>query len=152
MRWLPALTLAAAVGCAAPLPVVAQQQASESQEADTDIWIRPSGSDPKRCNFKVATKVTLASLAADPARWKSKCIAVQGYWNGSMLLADKTDRKGIAIYTNRRLSRMAPRAPRLYVAAGIASRCTDLPQNVMVMGYCHTSDGPYIAVAQMRPR
>ena len=152
MKWLPALTFAVAIGCAAPFPVVARQQASESPQSAADIWILPSGSDPKRCNFNVATKVKLASLAADAAPWDGKCIAVQGYWNGRMLLADKRDRMGFVIYASRRLSRMAPREPRLYVAIGIVARCANLPQNVMVMGYCHTSDGPYLAVSQMRPR
>ncbi len=154
MKRLPASTLAVAIaiGCAAPASVIARQQASDSQQSDADIWIRPAGSDPKRCNLKVARRVNLASLAADPAQWEGKCVAVQGYWNGPMLFADTTQRPGIAVYASRRLSRMAPRKPRLYVAVGIARRCTDLPRNAMVMGYCHTSDGPYIAVAQMKPR
>lgn len=67
-----------------------------------------------------------------------------------MLFSDTTRRPGIAIYANKRLSSMAPLEPRLYLAVGIAKRCTDFPRDVMVMGYCHTSDGPYIAAAQMR--
>jgi hypothetical protein len=148
MKRLIVSTFAILMGCAISSSVVAQQQASESAQSD-EIWIRPSGSDPKRCNLKVATRVNLASLAAEPTQWDGKCVAVRGYWEGPMLFADTIHRSGIAIYANNRLSRMAPRGPRPYVAVGIVRRCADFPQNVMVMGYCHTSDGPYISVAQM---
>lgn len=148
-KWLSASTIAVAIGCAVSVPAFARQQASDSQQSAADIWILPGGSDPKRCNLKVAKKVNLATFAAESAQWKGKCVAVQGYWNGAMLFADNTHRPGIAIYTNKRLSRMVPRVPRLYVAVGIADLCSDLPRDVMVMGYCHVSDGPYIAVAQM---
>ena len=150
MKWLPVSTIAVVIGCAVPVPVFAGAQAADSEQSAADmVWIRPAGSDPKRCNLKVATRVKLASVVADAAQWEGKCVAVQGYWNGPMLFADKTHTASIAIYTNRRLNRTVPRKPRLYLAVGIAKRCTDLPPNVMVMGYCHTSDGPYIAVAQM---
>ena len=152
MKWLPVSTIAVAIGCAVPVSAFARQQASDSEQSVADIWILPAGSDPKRCNLKVATRVNLASVTADAARWDGKCVAVQGYWNGQMLFADKTYRARIAIYTNKRLRRIGLRKPRLYLAVGIARRCTDFPPDAMVMGYCHTSDGPYIAVAQMLSR
>jgi hypothetical protein len=121
---------------------------------------------PEKCNDRLATKVDLQTLANDPAKWVGKCIAVHGYWRYRALFANPKDTRTryaesngalkarrVGIYGTERLLASAPRSPTHYTAIGIAGQCETLGQGaLMVMGYCHYTDGPYIAVSFMRQR
>jgi hypothetical protein len=148
MKWIAAvmLTLAGHIAAAA-----AQQQTTDDPPSSDQIWVRPGGSNPARCNSNVAASVDILALIADPTRWAGKCVAVEGYWNGPVLWHDRKMSRGVAIYADQ-LSRTAPHKLRAYVAIGIEGSCKQFSSNVMRMGFCHVSDGPYVSVAEMRRR
>lgn len=151
MRWIAAaiLALAGQVDIAAG---AARQQTVDAPSSSDQIWIRPAGSNPVRCNSKLAASVDIIALMADPARWAGKCVAVKGYWNGPALFPDHKMDRGVAIYADEALSKTAPQRPRAYLAIGFAGSCTKFSRNVMIMGFCHVSDGPFISVAEMQRR
>jgi hypothetical protein len=149
-----------------PLLLAAASPATAPHPAEDDhflvidtVWSRIG-----RCNFAMATKVDLPTLVSEPARWTTKCVAVDGYWQERELLAappvgppSGSGRASTAplvgIYGTRELLATAPHRPLAYTAVGIVGQCESLGRGVyMDMGYCHYARGPYIAVAQMRRR
>ncbi len=119
-----------------------------------------------KCNVALATKTDLLSLAREPRKWAGKCVAVEGYWQHRALFASARDTRKrysqsnkalrarrVGIYGTEKLLSTAPRDPIYYTAIGVAGQCETLGEEaIMVMGYCHYTDGPYIAVAEMRRR
>jgi hypothetical protein len=154
----PALVLAAALAFS-PQPGPSAPAAEEQPYIISTIWTRP-----EHCNLAVATRVALPDLLREPEKWSGKCVAVDGYWQERALFVSpprerhaqgdealKASRVGI--YGTEKLLSSAPRSSRRYTAIGVAGICETLRQGaVMVFGYCHYTDGPYVAVAQMRRR
>jgi len=110
--------------------------------------------------------VDVRTIASHPEEWTGKCVAVDGYWQLRALFAQRRDARSsysmsntavrdrrIGIYGSDRLLAAAPRSPAAYTAVGIVGQCEQLwAEAVMVMGYCHYTGGPYLAVAEMKAR
>ncbi|HEY0012345.1 MAG TPA: hypothetical protein VGB79_05775 [Allosphingosinicella sp.] len=121
---------------------------------------------PERCNLALATRTSLRALIAEPQRWEGKCVAVDGYWRHRALFAtardarrryaqssERSSGRRVGIYGTQALLASAPGTPAAYTAIGIAGQCDTLAEGaMMVMGYCHYTGGPYIAIAEMRRR
>ena len=61
--------------------------------------------------------------------------------------------RGVGIYGADELLRSAPRAAAAYTAVGIVGDCEALcAEAIMVMGYWHYTNDPYMAVFEMRRR
>jgi hypothetical protein len=156
-----ALTFAVATAIATI--VSGEPVGSEQQE---DSFLVTVATRPDKCNLNLAAKVDLLTLASQPKGWVGKCVAVGGYWQGRALFAQQRDARSryaqsrsalrerrVGIYGTGELLRSAPRAAAAYTAVGIVGDCEALWAGVvMVMGYCHYTGGPYIAVSEMRRR
>lgn len=156
-----ALTFAFAAAIAAT--VSAKPVGSEQQE---DSFLVTVASRPDKCEPKLAAKVSLLTLVSQPEKWVGKCVEVGGYWQGRALFAQQRDarrhyaqsnralrKRRVGIYGTDELLRSAPIAAVAYTAVGFVGDCAALwSEAVMVMGYCHYTGGPYIAVSGMRPR
>jgi hypothetical protein len=152
------MTLAAAL---APAP-----QATPPAPAEQDglYIVTTMAAHPDHCNLAVAAKVDLPDLVREPGNWLDKCVAVTGYWQGRALFVsppkerrmdwgEAWEGRRVGIYGTKRLLSSAPLRPRAYTAVGVVGLCESFRQEaVMIMGYCHYSDGPYIALAQMHRR
>jgi hypothetical protein len=135
---------------------------ADQHELEVVMWI---AARPESCNLALATRISLQSLINEP-EWKGKCVAVDGYWRERALFADASDarRKSsqwsgelrarrVGIYGTPKLLKSAPQTGVAYTAIGIAGQCDTLTEGaIMVMGYCHHTGGPYIAVSEMRRR
>lgn len=120
---------------------------------------------PESCNLSLATRISLQSLISEP-KWEGKCVAVDGYWHQRALFANASDARRrssqwsgelrarrVGIYGTDELLTSAPQTGVAYTAIGIAGQCGTLAEGaIMVMGYCHYTGGPYIAVSEMRRR
>lgn len=134
-------------------------------QEDEGYFLVTVAARPENCNLKLATKVDLLTLAKEPQNWAGRCVAVDGYWHFRALFASPRDARNysqsndelsarrVGIYGTEELLSSAPRKPAAYTAVGIAGQCETLGEGaIMVMGYCHYTGGPYIAVAEMRRR
>lgn len=140
-------------------PAPSAPAAGEQPYIISTIWTRP-----EHCNLAVATKLAVPDLLREPEKWAGKCVAVDGYWQQRALFVSPPQEryaegdkalKGsrVGIYGTEKLLSSAPRSSRRYTAVGVVGMCETLQQAaMMVFGYCHYTDGPYIAVAQMRRR
>ena len=133
---------------------------------DEDSIIMWVAARPEACNIKSAKSVSLEAFVQKPDHWAGKCIAVRGYWYGRALFqtpsdarqkysqsSDELDGQRVGIYGREEVLKAAPKRPKPFIAVGIANTCQRLSAGaIMVMGYCHYTGGPIIAVAEMRPR
>ena len=131
-----------------------------------DSFLVTVAARPDKCNLTLATKVDLLTLVKRPTAWMGRCVAVDGYWQGRALFGRPRDarsryaqsnralrKRRVGIYGTDELMRTTPHAAAAYTAAGIVGDCEALWAGaLMVMGYCHYTGGPYIAVAEMRRR
>lgn len=155
-----------AVVLALTLPLqVAQPPAPDQAQGSHAIIVNLSTSREK-CNLDLASKIGLADLIGEREEWLGKCVAVDGYWFRRALFVTRRDalrrfsgsgealsNRRVGIYGSEELLSSSPREPLLYTAIGIVEDCEKLwQQAIMVMGYCHYTDGPYIATAEMRRR
>lgn len=121
---------------------------------------------PDKCIFSLATKVDLLTLTSRAEDWSGKCVALDGYWQSRAFFARRQDarkqysqvskalrHRRVGIYGTDELLTSAPRVPVGYTVVGVVGQCDELwAEALMVMGYCHYTSGPYIAVAEMRRR
>lgn len=147
----------------ATLAQVTPPAGAEQQEPHIVVSV---AAEHGRCNASSATKVRLQAMAREPRRWEGKCVAVDGYWQQRALFSAARDARKryaqsnnsvsprrVGIYGTERVLASAPRTAAAYTAIGIAGRCETLAEGaIMVMGYCHYTGGPYIAVAEMHRR
>jgi hypothetical protein len=120
----------------------------------------------ERCNAGNARRVAFERVARGDAALHGKCVAVSGYQAGRALFASRGDARvrfpgSAEILEGRRiglygLSRVLPEnAPRItfYRVVGIVGSCEELyGGGGMVMGYCHYTSGPYLAVSELQRR
>jgi hypothetical protein len=158
------------IGSLAPLFLIAAGvplQADPSAPAEeAEEYLLTISARPDRCSLRLATKVKLRTLAEEPHKWTGKCVAVDGYWKDRALFTAPSDarqrygqtdkslrRRRVGIYGTEEVLSSAPRSPVAYTAVGIAGECAKLGDGAtMVMGYCHYTGGPYIAVSEIRRR
>ena len=142
------------------------QAETPAASSDDGSVIMSVAARPENCNLKVAQEVALEALIQQPDDWAGKCVAVSGYWYGRALFesssnarmkysqwSDELDQHRVGIYGREEVLKAAPKRPKRFVAVGIADTCERLWDSaMMVMGYCHFTGGPIIAVAELRPR
>lgn len=145
---------------------VSQTIAPAATEEEEPVVVFTVATRPEKCNLSLATKVDLLTLAMEPQKWTGRCVAVDGFWQHRALFAASRDThkryaqsnealrgRRVGIYGTEELLSSAPRTPVPYTAIGIVGQCKTLGEGpIMVMGYCHYTYGPYIAVAEMRQR
>jgi hypothetical protein len=158
MHFFFQLAIAVAVGAPA--------QENRPAGATEEYVLMSTSARPDACNRALATKVPLAELIQNPEIWSGKCVAVDGFWRYRALFSTARDAnrrqsqsgtevagQRIGIYGTDALLASAPHRPAAYLAVGIAGQCETLGDGaIMVMGYCHYTDGPYLAVAEMHRR
>jgi hypothetical protein len=142
---------------ASALPKAAQ---TDELYVINDIW-----ADKAKCHLGNARRIELSALANEYLAFVGKCVAVSGYLSGRSLFLSKVEsRTSYAQSANRLklrrlglygLAKASPADPvksRRYVAVGTVGACERLSAGAdMVMGYCHYTDGPYVAVSELRP-
>ena len=120
--------------------------------------------DKTRCNEHTAERIDLERLASAGEGLRGRCVAVNGYLSGRALFANRADTRvryaqSVRTLRARRvglygLSKALPgSAPRrgFYKVIGTVGDCDRLAEGaIMVMGYCHYTVGPYLAVSELR--
>ena len=128
-------------------------------EPEIVMWV---AGRPETCNLAVARRVDFDRFLRTHSSLHGQCVAVSGWWISNVLLRDRPDAGDsrlllseefegvrVGVYGRPEMMRQAPRRPRRHVLVGIAGVCDTLGEGaVMVMGYCHYVNGPYIAVAE----
>lgn len=135
----------------------------DAAESDFSIVTDVFG-NKDRCNVRNARRVAFDQLARGDAALHGECVAVSGYQSGRALFAtrrdaqvrfassaQKLDGRRVGLYG---LSKVLPEnAPRIafYTVVGTVGGCERLEAGrAMVMGYCHYTSGPYLAVSELQ--
>jgi len=151
------------IGIALTTPLLAQTLPAKEDLSDqiiTGAW-----GDPTKCNFTNAMPLPFMDAARDGGAVTGACVAVTAFWKGGAIYANGTDAdlvksvvtsrlKGrrVGIYADERTFEKAPRHPTPFTVVGTWASCkTEWPGAMMVLGYCHFSDGPFLKVSQTRP-
>ncbi|MEC7289356.1 MAG: hypothetical protein VXW22_04590 [Pseudomonadota bacterium] len=114
------------------------------------------------CNPSIAVSVSLSDLLREPDSHQGMCVRIEGFYRGRALFLQKRDirrkypsqnktseNRRLGIYASddqfRELARSDATKVRL---VGLVSRCDALrdANTIMVMGYCHYTDGPIIGL------
>lgn len=146
--------------------MIAAQAGTPPEKPPEDYVVTSIWSKSDLCNRSIATSVELKDLVAKPSIWEGKCVAIDGYWAHRTLFATRRDadkdparsggarrQRRVGIYAADTVLTAAPKRPQAFTIVGIAGRCETLGDGaIMVMGYCHYSGGPYIAVAETHRR
>lgn len=136
----------------------------EDEPADEDTIIMDVSVDTKTCNTRNARWVELSDLASEPRRLLGRCVQVRGFLHGRALFLSKADARlrysqstgrldgsRVGLYGLERASPAGPPSTGYYRIVGMAGDCERLARgSLMVMGYCHNTGGPYIAVSELR--
>lgn len=140
----------------------AGQAEQRAAPVDDEEIIMGAWTDPAKCNGDIARPASMPEIMAGNAIPDGTCVAVEGYWRGRALLARKADaddnrstvapshaRSRIGLYAKSELFETAPDRSRRYVMIGVLGHCeTQWPGAMMVMGYCHYTDGPILLLSQ----
>jgi hypothetical protein len=124
-----------------------------------DTW-----ADKSKCNRGNAEQIELSTLANDHSAFIGRCVAVTGYLSGSALFPSKDESRTryaqsaeslklrrVGLYGLAKASPNAPVKSRRYVVVGLVGDCERLSDSTgMVMGYCHYTNGPYVAVSEFQ--
>lgn len=144
----------------------ALQAETPTTPSDDGTIIMSVAAQPENCNVRVAKELALEALIKRPDQWAGQCVAVTGYWFGRALFrtplearqrysqsSHELDGRRVGIYGREEVLKSAPKRLGLFIAVGVANTCEGLSEGaIMLMGYCHYTGGPIIAVAEMRPR
>lgn len=141
------------------------QTATDKPEDLTDQIITGAWADPAKCNSGNATRVTFKDAVRGTDVARGECVSITAYWAGRALFESKTDANApkssvtsrlsgrrVGIYADERTFISAPRKPKLFTIIGTYASClTEWRGAMMVLGYCHFSDGPFLKVSQTMP-
>ena len=139
----------------------AQPTSVQSRAGAEDI-ILSAWSDPLKCNRSMARHYTFKEVVERGSALTGRCIAVEGYWAARAFFEKQADadnvrsnferklrHRRIGIYAREEMLEHAPKQGTRYTLVGIIGRCeTEWPAAMMVMGYCHYTDGLIIKVAE----
>jgi hypothetical protein len=154
------ITLLSILSSGLMAPVSAQTN-NQNQDLSDQIIVGAWG-DPAKCNSSNARPLSLTDAARGDGVSPGDCVAVTGYWAGRALFAsladanakrsttsDALEGRRVGIYAKERLFATAPRRPKPFKIVGVYASCkTEWPEAMMVLGYCHFSDGPFLKAAQ----
>ena len=145
------------------LAAAAADPPAEAPAEDGFSIIMDMATDPANCHAGNARRISFRKLAGKRPPPSGECVSVSGYLSGPALYASRPeagiDRPHLAKELKGRriglygLSRASPESwPRdgFYRVVGRTGDCAPLYIATMIMGYCHSTDGPYIAVSQIR--
>lgn len=136
-----------------------------AQEEDTSsnfVIIGNAWARPEYCNQGNAREVPFSTVATDTDALIGQCVTFAGYWSGYALFLSVEDAlsneaqfdpslkgKRIGLYANWELIGDLPDEPRWQRFVGNVGMCeTQWPEGAMVMGYCHSTDGPILLVSE----
>ena len=140
------------------------ESASPAAEApEGDLVITDVFGNRERCNAGNARRVDFERLASGDGTLHGQCVAVSGYrWERALFVtradsriryaqsADSLEGRRVGLYgLSSVLSDDAPRGG-FYRVVGIVGDCDRLGGGGMMMGYCHYTSGPYLAVSELR--
>lgn len=166
MHRIGMLVLAWLMLAAVSSPALAQADKSEARDGQMVI-ITELGSAPT-CDAQSAQNTDLATLAHSGTALLEKCVSVAGVLNpgGWMIFANRHDARAYArpdgmehaqqrlgVYATKELAKTFPVDMSRVVLVGNMGDCDELshrPGVIMVSGYCHYSNGAYIAVSSFR--
>lgn len=132
--------------------------------AQDDIIIG-AATDPRSCNIDNAIHASIDEIMEHSSALDGKCVAVAGFWTARALFSHASDAKKprsnadtafrrhrIGIYAREEVLEAAPHQASRYTMVGVLGQCeTAWPGAIMVMGYCHYTDGPFLKVSQAIP-
>ncbi|MDB5712716.1 MAG: hypothetical protein JWO15_113 [Sphingomonadales bacterium] len=144
------------------LSVRLSAQTPPVKEDLSDQIITGAWGDPTKCNLTNASPVLFADAARDGGAVSGACVSITAYWKGGAVYANKADAelaksvvtsrlrgRRVGIYADERTFVTAPRHPTPFTVVGTYASCkTEWPGAMMVLGYCHFSDGPFLKVSQ----
>lgn len=148
------------MGLSAQLPA----QTPPAKEDLSDQIITGAWGDPTKCNLTNASPIPFMNAARDEEAVSGACVSITGYWKGGAIYANEADAnlaksvvtsklKGrrVGIYADERTFAKAPRHTTPFTVVGTYASCkTEWPGAMMVLGYCHFSDGPFLKVSETR--
>jgi hypothetical protein len=137
------------------------QSNGQIEDLSNQIIIGASG-NPIKCNSSNARQITFADAATMTDIRSGDCVAVVAYWKGRALFASSADANSkksmvskaleghrVGIYGSERMLDIAPRAAQPFKIVGSYASCkTEWPGAMLVLGYCHFSDGPFLKITQ----
>lgn len=137
-------------------------QIPPAKEDLSDQIITGAWADPTKCNLTNASPIPFMDAARDAGTASGACVSITGYWKGGAIYANEADAnlaksvvtsklKGrrVGIYADERTFAKAPRYPTPSTVIGTYASCkTEWPGAMMVLGYCHFSDGPFLKVSE----
>jgi len=140
-------------------------QTSPAKEDLSNQIITGAWGDPAKCNLANASPMTFADAARDNGAASGACVSITAYWKRGAIYANRADAdltksvvtsklKGrrVGIYADERTFEKAPSRPKPFTVVGTYASCkTEWPGAMMVLGYCHFSDGPFLKVSQTQP-
>jgi len=151
-----------AVGIAAALPA---QTPTEKPEDLSNQIITGAWADTEKCNSNNATPVAFIDAAQGNGISKGECISITAYWAGRPLFANRADAslqkstvtprlagRRVGIYADEQTLTRTPHAAQAFKIVGVYASCeTEWPGALMVLGYCHYTDGPFLKVSEVFP-
>ena len=140
-------------------------QTPSPKEDLSDQIITGAWGDPSKCNLTNASPISFNDAAREGGAASGACVAITAYWKSRAIYANQDDAKHaksvvtsslkgrrVGIYADERIFATAPRHPTPFTVVGTYASCkTEWPGAMMVLGYCHFSDGPFLKVSQTRP-
>lgn len=145
------------------LAAAAADPPAEAPAEDAFTVIVDISADPARCHAGNALRVKFEALARGRADLQGKCVQAAGFLSGRALFASPAEArvrsaestrelKGqrVGLYGLGKASPQGMPSRGFYRVVGTVGDCSQLDENAMVMGYCHYTGGPYVAVSQIR--
>jgi hypothetical protein len=147
------------------LTAVSAQTPATDGDPDSGDVITAAWADPSKCNVSNAPPVTFREAVQSGDRLNGKCIAVEGFWIGRALFERASDGnkekstvskalegRRIGLYGTEAILDDAPERSAPYRLVGIYGHCeTEWPNAMLVLGYCHYTDGPILKLSQAIP-
>jgi hypothetical protein len=141
---------------------------AEEEDVPGDTIIANIWAPEEKCSADMAVDARFADVASHPERFADQCVRISGLWYGRALFSDLdayhrvvsmvgtlpnalADSR-IGVYGKDEVMNRGEK-PAFATVLGRVGRCEQW-RGQMVMGYCHYTDGPYIALAsveKMRP-
>ena len=156
-----ALVLTLAILCSVESPAFGQVPGDNARNGQL-VVINALAGDPA-CDAGDAQSLRVADLARDGKRLLQKCVAVAGTFKNRMLFGSLYDAQTysapndiahaserLGVYMSEELRKTFPADMSHVALIGNIGDCDELRHRdkvVMVSGYCHYSNGTYIAVA-----